>query len=228
MLIRTHNFLSDDDGGGNGGGEPAGGKVRASELRQQLGANVDEQALMRLLEKQAELLSDNSQLREQRRTLRQEVTDLKGKQAPEGARILLADEAPLWDAYTALGKPDDIKRGLEERQASAERLAQRDRQDAIAQAAEAAGYKAGVLAQLAGAQPITVKDEGKDKDRKAVAYIADAEGKEHRLTDYAEKHWTDFLPSLAPKQAGDGVGSPANGKRPARDAADTPRPRVTF
>lgn len=215
MLIRflKGRYYDADNGQPQGGGQDDGGKVRASDLRAQLGTQVDEQALMRLLEKQAELLSDNSQLREQRRQLRQEVTDLKAKQPAEGSVMLSADDAALLENYRAIGTPDDLSKALTERDDYAGRLTARERADAIGTAAAAAGYKPSVLASLVGQAALSVKDVGDGKDRKQIAYIADAEGKEHRLTDYAEKNWADFLPALAPKQAGDGVGSPANGKR---------------
>jgi hypothetical protein len=169
--------------------DPQGGasKVRASELRSQLGTNVDETALMRLLEKQA----DNSQLREQRRTLRQEVTDLKSKAAPEGTRVLSTDEAKAYDAYAALGKPDDLRKAIDLNGEATAKLARLEREQLLGKAASAAGFKSAVLQRLAGDLPIEIRDV----DGKPAAFVKDATG-ETPLTEYATTAWADFLPAL--------------------------------
>jgi hypothetical protein len=224
MLITFLPYFTDDDGTGESGD---GGKVRASDLRSQLGSQVDEQALMRLLEKQAELLSDNAKLREQRRLLKQEKAALESKQVPEGAKTLTAQEAALWDAYQALGAPDVVKTSLEASQGAVGELASLKREKVIRSAAEAAGFKPAVLTQLAGDLDIQVKD-GK-------AVVMD-NGKEAPLTDYAKTHWADFLPALTPSAA---LGAPdinagarGNGNAPLVTDAEremiTRRYRATF
>jgi hypothetical protein len=191
--------------------------VRASDLRSQLGSTVDEQTLMRLLEKQAELLTDNSQLREQRRTLRQEITDLKSKVAPEGARILAADEAPLWDAYTALGTPDALKQSIDANGEATAKLARLERSEQLRKAADASGYKAGVLERLAGDLPIELREiEGKP-----VAFVKDDTG-ERLLTEHATTAWADFLPALRADATSPGtsyVAQSAGNTQPVGDKA---------
>ena len=182
-------FEADTEADPQGG---ASGKVRASELRAQLGTTVDETALMRLLEKQAELLTDNSQLREQRRTLRQEVTELKSKVAPEGARILTADEAKVYDAYATLGKPDDVKKALEANSTATAELATLKHEKHIALVAEASGFRPAVLAKLAGDLDIQVRPV---KDGQPIVVVV-ADGQETALADYAQTNWADFLPAL--------------------------------
>jgi hypothetical protein len=184
-------FSADDDGGSGGDGD--GGRVRASDLRSQLGSQVDEQALMRLLEKQSELLSDNHRLRGEKRTLKEKVTSLEARQTPENARVLTADETRLWEAYTALGAPDALKASLDASSGATAELATLKRQERIRAAAEAAGYKASVLTQLAGDLDIQTKE----KDGKALPIVV-ADGKETPLADYAKTHWADFLPALTP------------------------------
>jgi len=214
MLI---NFLpsheADTEADPQGG---SSGKTRASDLRAQFGSTVDEQALMRLLEKQAELLTDNSQLREQRRSLRQEVTELKTKAAPEGARVLAADEAPLWDAYKALGKPADIKTALDTKGAAEHELSVLKREKQIARAADAAGFKASVLTTLAGDLDIQVRPV---KDGAPLVVVV-ANGEETALTDYAKDNWPDFLIALAAHGANQiapdiNAGARSNGSTPA-------------
>jgi hypothetical protein len=221
-------YYDDDDGQPQGGGAE---KVRASDLRSQLGSQVDEQALMRLLEKQAELLSDNAKLREQRRTLREEKTALEKRTVPEGARVLTAEEAQAYDAYAALGAPEAVQTALEASKTSVAELASLRRAERIRAAAEAAGYKPSVLTQLAGDLDIQTKE----KDGKAIPIVV-ADGKETPLADYAKTHWSDFLPSLAPTgrvEAPDiNAGARGNGNTPVLTEAErdviTRRYRATF
>lgn len=209
------------------------GKVRASDLRQQLGTQIDEQALMRLLEKQAELLADNSQLREQRRTLRQEVTDLKAKAPAADARLLTPEEAATYDAYAALGmKPADIQAAIAERDTVKADLTTVRRNESIRGAAEAHGYKAAALAKLPSLQNQEIAIEDVTVDGKPVkrAFIT-VEGKKTTLPEYIQAHDAEFLPALTADAAasrGDGVGSPASGKKPITQPELTIRPRATI
>jgi hypothetical protein len=194
MLI---NFLpfreADTDADPQGGSSP---KVRPSDLRQQLGAQVDESALMRMLEKHADVLNDNSQLRSQRTALRTEIADLKSKVAPEGARILTADEAKVYDAYATLGKPDDVKKALEANSTATAELTTLKRERQIRAAAEAAGYKPAVLERLAADLAIEVRPV---KDGAPIVVVV-KDGAETALADYAKDNWADFLPALEARQ----------------------------
>lgn len=211
----------------------ANGKVRASDLRQQLGTQVDEQALMRLLEKQAELLADNSQLREQRRTLRLEVTDLKAKVPAADARMLTPDEAAAYDAFDALGlKPADITAAIAERDTVKADLTTVRHNETIRGAAEAHGYKAAALAKLPSLRDRDIDIEDVTVDGKATkrAFVT-VEGKKTALPDYIQTHDPEFLPALtldASSARGDGVGSPAGGRKPANAPELTVRPRATI
>lgn len=212
MLIQWLKPLYESDDGDEGTGSEAG-KVRASELRAQLGATPDEGALMRLLEKHADVLNDNAQLRGQRKALRLEVADLKGKQTPDGARVLTADEAKVYDAYVALGKPADLSAAVTERDSARGELTKLSRERTIARAAEAAGYKAAVLATLAGDLDLQVKEV----DGKHLPVVV-TDGAETALADYAAKHWADFLPALTPARPGGvpdiNAGARGNGNGP--------------
>ena len=119
-FLSRHEADTEADPQGGSSGKPE--KARASDLRSQLGNTVDEQALMRILEKQSDLLNDNHQLRTKNATLRTERDDARGKVVPEGARVLNKDEAALWDAYSALGAPDAIKQGLDAAQTASTEL----------------------------------------------------------------------------------------------------------
>lgn len=209
--------------GGSAQDDPPIGKQQPSDVLDRLGRDP-----LKLAEKLAEALEDNYKLRDERRRLKAERGDLEKRLAPEGAVILTSDDAAAWAAYRELGSAADLKTALAERADLAGKVAKRERQDQIVTAAKVAGFDADVLATLVGDAALTVKELGEGKDRKAVAYIAGSDGKEHALTDYAAQAWGKFLPALAPQQrSGDGVGSPAGGRKPL--AVETaPRPRVTF
>ena len=194
--LRPH--YEEDDGKGGGGD----GKVRASELRAQLGAAVDEQALMRVLEKQSDLLNDNHRLREQRTALKRELADAQGKMPGEGGRVLSADEAKVYDAYVALGKPEEVKRTIEASSTATAELATLRRAETIRAAAEAHGYRAtalGKLPSLAG-KDVLLKD-GQDAEGKPIkqAFVKDG-ATETALPDYIQANDPEFLGALTSEQ----------------------------
>lgn len=184
-------YEADDDHESGGDG---GGKVRASELRAQLGATPDEGALLRLLEKHAEVLNDNATLRGQRRTLRAEIATLQAKQPAEGTVILTADDAAVLETYRTLGAPDALKKQIEESATSVAELAKLRKAETVRAAAEAAGFKPSVLTTLIGDLDLQMKP---GKEGKALAIVV-TDGKEVALVDYAKEHWGDFLPALTP------------------------------
>ena len=137
-----------------------------------------------------------------RTRLRDAETKLKGTEgrvAPEGAVILTADEAKAWDAYKALGKPEEVTTKLGERDTLATKVAEAERDGLLRDAAQAAGYKFPVLKDRAGTLAIEIRDvtEG-DKTTKR-AFVKTEQG-ERPLTEYAEQHWGDYLPALKATQ----------------------------
>lgn len=227
MLINFLPFRNADDDTDPAGGES--GKVRASDLRAQLGNQVDEQSLMRLLEKHAEVLSDNAQLRNQRRNLREEVSTLKGKVPADGSVILAADKAALLTAYEALGEPGQVKTALEQAAGALTELSSLKRLETIRAAAEAHGYKANALGKLPSlaSAVITIKDEKENGKPIRRAYVT-VDDKDIALPAYIEQHDPELLPALSSeKGAGDGVGSPAGGKRP-NGKVELPSPGARF
>lgn len=228
FLSRLHDTDTEADPQGG-----SSGKVRASDLRQQLGTQVDEQALMRLLEKQAELLADNSQLREQRRTLRQEVTDLKAKVPDTDARMLTPEEATAYDAYVALGmKPADITAAVAERDTVKADLTTVRRTESIRGAAEVHGYKVAALAKLPSLREkdITIEDVSVDGKPVKRAFVT-SDGKKTALPEYIQTHDAEFLPALTTDTTaarGDGVGSPSGGKKPATGDTQVRSPGIVI
>lgn len=124
---------------------------------------------------------------------------LKGTQVPQGARVLNADEAKDYDAYVALGKPDEVKKGLEEGTTAKTSVAERAKADAVDAAATAAGFKKTVLGDRLKADGLTdptVREVERGGKKVQVAYVKDAQGAEHELGEYAKKNWGDYLPAL--------------------------------
>ena len=195
-------------GGGETGDDPPAGKVRASDLRSQLGQNIDEQALMRLLEKQADLLSDNHKLREKLRA-RPEV--------PKGARVLSADEATAYDAYVALGKPDELSTKLTTAEQAAADLTTLRRDATLRDVRDATGYDLDVLKDIGGAEwQYTIKEETIDEKPAKVVYVKDGD-QEQRIDQHPKVQ--RFLPALRPSGM-----TPPPGQPYPRQNGGTPPP----
>jgi len=127
---------------------------------------------------------------------RGELDTLKGQLPPEGSVVLKGAEKDRWEAFNALGKPEDLKAALTDRDTLTAEKAQRERQDSIKAAAEVAGYKARVLERLAPEGAAFDVREAKDNEGKPTrtAFIRVGE-KETPLTDWAATD-PDFLPAL--------------------------------
>jgi hypothetical protein len=164
----------------------------------------------------AELLyRENHELREKNRTL--------AAQAPaQGAVVLAGEQAAQWQAYTALGKAEELKAAIEARGAAEGRLAALEREATLRQVQDASGYKASVLGQLPGASDLTftVREVEADGKKTPTAFVKDKAGAEHALTAYAQQHWADFLPALAAPQGG----APSQGAGFVRQASGGTKP----
>lgn len=148
---------------------------------------------------------------------------LRTQLPPEGSVILKGAEKDRWEAYSALGKPEDLKAALADRDTLTADKAKRDRTDSIRNAAEASGYKASVLERLAPAGvTFTVRDETKDGQTVKVAYAKDGEGAETPLTDFVTKDFADFLPALTATATPASPPPPLTPRAPAQEAKGTP------
>lgn len=155
---------------------------------------------IRLAEK---LFGENYGYRSEIRELKKQVGDLEGKVPANGAVVLTGDDIAAWSAYKALGKPDELKQGLEERGQLQGKLAGMQRDGLVRDVADVAQYKPGVLANL----DRIARAEGKEltysvrdvtqQDGKTVkaAFVKDGD-KELPLSEYAQTNWADFLPAL--------------------------------
>lgn len=142
------------------------------------------------------LFTENKELRDKAR-------QLEGRLPADGALVLSGNDVTAWQAYQALGKPDELKQGLEERTQLQGQLSGAQRADTLRTVAETVGFKPTVLTNLdrmAKAEgkdlAFTVRDEQRDGKPVKVAYVKDGD-KETVLTDYAQTNWADFLPSLS-------------------------------
>lgn len=163
--------------------------------------------------------------------LQAEVDRLKGQVPKEGSRVLSADEAKTFDAFLALGKPDDLKAALSERDTLKADLSRRSRDDAL----RSAGYRPETLSKLLPADAaIEVKDGEKGRDGKPskVATIAGADGKAVPLSEWIAANLAEFPaesfggPDAKPAAPGRGAPLPPatrrDGPPPGRDEPSTP------
>lgn len=211
-MLKGFLYHAEDDGLPQGGDvdDPPAGKVRASDLRQQLGQNIDEQALMRLLEKQADLLSDNHKLREKLR-VRPEV--------PKGARVLTTEEAAAYDAYVSLGKPDEVKGKLTTAEQASADLTSLRRDATLRDVRDATGYDLDVLKDIGGAEwSYRIADETIEDKPAKVVYVKDGD-QEQRIDQHPKVQ--RFLPALKPSGT---TPPPPPGQPYPRQGGGTPPP----
>lgn len=226
--------LSEGEGGGGGGtssGTMTQAQVEAAIQRLQDRNNTDPSGVATLL------FRENHELREERRTLRDEVQDLRKNAPKDGGLVLSKEEAEAWKQYTELGKPDEVKKGLEERESLKADVAQRERRDGIRSAASLVNFKPNVLIDLVEnkglhleTRDVDMEVEGKTETVKVpfVRRVGDdgkPTGDAVKLTDYVQKELPDYMPALQqsgqpqgaggtvlPKQSGGGQGTTTGDK----------------
>ncbi|MFW8628317.1 hypothetical protein [Deinococcus sp. ME38] len=155
------------------------------------------------------------------------IDTLTSNQVPQGGRALTADEARAYEAFTALGTPDEVKTRLDQGARDSTELTDLRFKDTLHTAARDAGYKPRVLGDRVRADGLTLlpsREVERDGKKVQVAYVKDAQGAEHELAAYARQHWDDYLVALqaegtsgnagapyARQDAGNGSGSGAGG-----------------
>lgn len=189
-LLRCLPLLAADDGGG--GGDPPRDKARATDVHDRYNGDA-----MRIAEKLAETLNDNYDVRDKNRQLRAELDAAKGKLVPDGATVLTGEDATRWAAYQALGKPDELKTALKERETVMGELAGLKRADAVRQAAAAERLNADALLALPNLPPIIVKDvTGEDGTVTKRAFVTPEGGTETPLTTYGKQQHAALWPAV--------------------------------
>lgn len=183
--------LNAADSGGNDGGDSSAAFQRLLEKHNNDAARLSEK-----------LFDENFNYRSEIRQLKAQLADAAGKVPGDGAVVLTGDQAQAWTAYQALGKPEEIKQGLDERSQLQGKLTAQERAELLRGIAETTGYKASVLASLDRTAKVegkslefTLRDQTIDGKPSKVAYVKDGD-KETALTEYAASAWADFLPAL--------------------------------
>lgn len=176
------------------------------------------------------LFDENYHYRQRIRQLETQTRDLQGQVPGEGSVVLTGDEAQAWQAYRALGTPDEVKQGLDQRADYAKRLADAERETVLRQVADQAGYKPSVLAQLdrmAQAQGKALEFELREQEENGQtvqrSIVKDGET-ELPLSDYANQEWADFLPALTVQPSAPSAPSVPTGVRypPQHPGSGTP------
>jgi hypothetical protein len=169
---------------------------------------------MKAFNKRLEKLDNNAQamamlLFGENFQLRDKVRSMEGRVSPEGATVLTGDDAKAWDIYKALGKPETVKQGLDERGQFQGELESLRREAILRRVAEVAGFKYNILADREKAaradnKPLAfeVREVEVDGVKKATAFIKEG-STEKTAEDYAREQWSDYLSVLQVTQGGD-------------------------
>lgn len=179
--------------GGEGNGAPAPQVDLATMLRTLLAEKGDDaKAVAR------ELLAKNRELEGDNRKYRKAIKDLKESKPPSDAVVLVADDARRWEAYRALGEPEEVKASLESGAAAVERQEAADRVGNFRKAALAAALNPDVFADLAGSKGLQVEVREETRDGKAVvdAFVTGEGGSRTPLKEFVETHLSSYLPAL--------------------------------
>lgn len=219
-------FAPDAGGGDSGDGDGETGKVKPSDVLTQHGGQTAEAAL-RMAERVATFQNDNYTLRRKNAEQKAELETLRGKAPPTGALVLSADDAKAWEAYTAIGKPDDLTKAVTDRDAAQTELATLRRNAQLAAAAEAHGYKAAALSKLPSlaGKEVIIKDVTEGEATAKRAFVKDGTT-ETGLAEYITAHDPELLPALSAdateRNKAGGTPYPAQQGNGGRPAANNP------
>lgn len=165
---------------------------------------------------------------------RETARELKAKLPAEGSLVLTGEDAKVYQRYRALGDPHTLATALTERDHLREVNDGVARDKLHSEVAIVAGYKAAVLSRLATTDNVDlVIEDLKDKAGRPVmdklgkpargAFVKNEDGSFTDLSEYAAKHWDEFLPAL---KADTGRPVPVNGTPQSRFETP-PRPVVS-
>jgi hypothetical protein len=196
-------------------GDPTGG-TGGSPAPAAASAGDPMAAFQNLLNRSSDAAALARQLFDENYRYRDRVRELERQVPAQGAVILSADEAALWQSYKQLGAPADVQKVITEGKTLKRDLELRD-------VASAAGYSVDVLRTLAGELAFEVRDEQKDNKPVKAVYVK-VDGKDIPAETYAAQQWAAFLPALKPAQQSQ-AGAPAVGAtNPAGSRGQTPPP----
>lgn len=126
--------------------------------------------------------------------------ELRRKAAPEGGLVLTSEERQRWQAWEALGKPDEVKTSLEQAKKDREVVEKQERRSELGKVASAAGFDADTFAELdslAGGLEYRVQEvKVKDSDEKVQQAQVKQGDSWTDLEAFAGERWKKFLPVL--------------------------------
>lgn len=153
------------DAGGQGGGNGARRELSNEDLITQYGSadaaltklRKDRAKMRRRLEtmqNQGRVTIDSAELQSEVHELERVNEDLLKRVPPDGAVVLSAADAKAWEAYRALGKPDEVKTKLEQGEKDASEAATLRDTTQTAEMGAALGWKPDVLRELKQAKGV--------------------------------------------------------------------------
>lgn len=137
------------------------------------------------------LLDENLELRQQKRDLKKEVTDLKSNIPAKDAVVLSGDDLKAYEAYKALGSADELKTKLEEAQKAQDSLKNYKQAETMDKVADVTGVNSAALKKLYSNYDFEITGEGEE----AKAYVVDGE-KKVLLSEHIDEHNSEFKASL--------------------------------
>ena len=171
------------------------------------------------------LKSDNHKYRIERKRLRTENDTLKQENEDLKKRVLSPDDFKRWEALSKLTlKPEEITAALTERDELKAKVARSDLREERGKAAEALGWKAGVLDRLMELERLTLdwreverpkKDDPKGTEKVRMPHVrpaADEKAELKPLDKYVSEHLADFLPALSASATEGGGDKRADGE----------------
>lgn len=175
----------------------------------------------------ADLYSENYREREANRKLKDEKAELEKKIPAEGSVVLSKADALRWEEYQKLGKVDEVKAAITERDALKTENAGVKREQTLRDVADAMKWNLPVVKRLADGLEFEITD-GKNEKGEAVKTVQvitiTGDKREAKpASEFAEKEWSEFLPSLN-KEA---EVQKDNGTRFVKQAHNKPAPATT-
>lgn len=170
-----------------------------------------QEGLKKLLEKHSndamalagQLHTENFQLREQKRALKAQLDAAEKLKPADGSVVLSKAEAERYDAYKALGKPEELGAIRTERDELKTKVAKAERDSSLRTVAEVEGFDAEVFTSLVtNDQSFEIKEIKKDNQTIKQAFIViESDGKKESkpLAEFAAEKWSKFLPALKPE-----------------------------
>ncbi len=150
------------------------------------------------------LADENFQYRTRHRDDQNKITEMQ-------PLVVTKEEKNLLGEYRGYGTPSELKKLKEEYPQLQQQIKERDEKIVVSKAAQLAGFKETVLADQANSKKISLEIV-KEEDGEEIAY-AKFEGKDDtrmKLTEFAEKHLSDYILSLTA-----GNDARANGEEPS-------------